>query len=115
MLFLNVKRILDMRGISRPFTYLLNNGFIRSTAQRFIRGEVEQIRLDHLEQLCLLLNCSPNDLLGWRPNNNTKVSENHPLQALAAPKSAPPISELVKDIPVDKLDKIAELLNQLKD
>lgn len=114
MLYLNVKRILDLRGISRPFTYLLNNGFIRSTAQRFVRGDVTQIRLDHLEQLCLLLNCSPNDLLGWRAGKNTQVAENHPLQALSTPKNTPPISELVKDIPVDKLDKIAELLNQLK-
>jgi DNA-binding Xre family transcriptional regulator len=114
MLYLNVKRILDLRGISRPFAHLLNHGFIRSTAHRFVRGDVTQIRLDHLEQLCLLLNCSPNDLFGWRPDKNMKVSENHPLQALGTPKNAPQLSELVKDIPVEKLDKIAELLDQLK-
>jgi len=114
MLYLNVKRILDLRGISRPFAYLLNNGFIRSTAHRFVRGDVRQIRFDHLEQLCLLLNCSPNDLLGWRADKNMKITENHPLQALSTPKNPPQLSELVKDIPVDKLDKIAELLDQLK-
>jgi len=114
MIYLNIKRLLDMRGIRQQFSYLVKNGFIGSTAHRFINGEERQIHLDHLERLCVLLNCSPNDLFGWTADKNMSVAENHPLQALSKPKKVPPLNELVNDIPIEKLDKIAELLNQLK-
>lgn len=103
-----------MRGIRRQFSYLVEKGFIGSTAHRFINGEVRQIRLDHLEQLCLLLNCSPNDLFGWKADKNMSIAENHPLQTLSKTKKVLPINDLVKEIPIDKLHKIEDLLNQLK-
>lgn len=115
MLYLNVKRILDLRGIDKPFAYLHQNGFIRSTAHKFVHGDVWEIKLEQIERLCLLLNCSPNDLFEWKPDKNTRVAENHPLKSLNKEKSAPKISQLVKDIPVDKLHRIEDLLKQLKD
>lgn len=114
MLDLNVKRILDLRGISRPFTFLLENGFIRSTAHKFVHGQVWQIKLDQIEKLCLLLNCTPNDLFEWRPGKNVSAPENHAIKALIKGKAAPPLSQIVKDIPIEKLDRIEGLLNQLK-
>lgn len=114
MFYLNVRKILEIRGVERPLSYLVKNGFIVSTAQRLVSGEVSQIRFDHLERLCLLLNCTPNDLLLWRAGKNVQVAENHPLQALTTPKNTPTLTEIIKEIPVDKLDRVAELLNELR-
>ena len=115
MLYLNVKKILDMRGIERQFTYLLDHGFIRSTAHKLVRGEFRNINLDHIERLCLLLNCSPNDLLEWQPGKNTSVAENHPLKSLNKPHTLPPLTSLVKEIPIEKLHRIEGLLQQLRE
>lgn len=44
--------------------------------------KVASIRLDHLEKLCLLLNCTPNDLLRFSPDKNQVVPETHALHQL---------------------------------
>ena len=115
MLDLNLKRLFELRGIARPFSFMLENGFIRSTAHKFVHGQVWQIKLNQIEKLCLILNCTPNDLFVWRADKNTAVPESHAIKALVKKESTlPPISLLVKDIPIEKLDRIEGLLNQLK-
>jgi len=114
MLDLNLKRLFEMRGITRPFTFMLKNGFIRSTAHNFVHGQVWQIKLEQIEKLCLLLNCTPNDLFEWRPDKNASIPETHAINALKKDKSAPSFGQLFKDIPIEKFDRIEGLLNQLK-
>lgn len=70
MLFINIKRAMRLRGIDNHYHFLLNLGFVPSTANNFLRGQVEHLKLDQLERLCLALNCTPNDLLEWRPAEN---------------------------------------------
>jgi hypothetical protein len=42
------------------------------------------------------------------------VPENHPLRTLTKDKTPPPISELVKDLPVEKLSRLESMINELK-
>lgn len=116
MLDLNVARAMDARGITlRKFAHLTKNGIIRSTASKLIRNETWQIRYSLLEKLCLVLNCTPNDLFEWRPDENQQVTENTALKVLIRNEKESAISQMIKDIPLEKLERAREMLATLQE
>ncbi len=114
MLYFNAMRVLDLRGIERPYSYLRQNGFTHSMAGNIINNRVLQIRVEQIEQLCLLLNCVPSDLFEWRDDGGKTIAGNHAIHSLARDDSAH-ISRLVKDIPVEKLGKLTQMIEELRD
>lgn len=114
MLYFSIRRMIDLRGIDKPYAFLVKNGFASQTATNIINNNIGRIIPAQMEKLCLLLNCTPNDLFDWKPGKNTLVADNHPLKSLVKQKIAPPISEMVKDVPVEKLAKLETLINDLK-
>jgi putative transcriptional regulator len=115
MLYLNVGRVMNLRGIIKRFAFLHKNGFIRSSAAAMANNQTWQIKFEQLEKLCLLLNCTPNDLFQWKPDENQAVSENTALKALIRTDIGTQLSQIVKDMPIEKLEKVKEMLAQLKD
>lgn len=59
-------------------------------------------------------NLSPNDSFHWREENKPVVPEGHALRTLKRNKDAPSATELLRDIPADKLEKLGEMLAELK-
>lgn len=114
MLIFRLSRIFALRGIDKPFAYLVKIGFSRATASNLLNDRLIQVKVGHLETLCRALNCAPNDLFEWTPTEGRSVPENHPLNSLKREKAPARLSQIVKDIPVEKLHMIEELLNQLK-
>ena len=115
MLIFNLTRIMILRNIDQRFGFLVNRGFHRTIANNLANDRVANIKIKHLERLCRLLNCTPNDLFEWQPETDKPLSESHALNSLKREKSTSRISQIIKEIPVEKLDKIESLLNQLKD
>ncbi len=103
-----------MRGIDTPFAYLVGLGFSRATASNLLNDRVIQVKVTQIETICRALNCTPNDLYEWKDDVGRPVSENHPLNALKREGTPARLSQIVKDIPVEKLHMVEELLNQLK-
>ncbi len=114
MLYLNIKRLFELRGIDKPYSFLVKNGFVSQTATNMINNQVGHIKPKQMEKLCLLLNCTPNDMFDWRPDANTVVPENHALHSLVKEK-VPSFSEMVKNLPVEKLSELGAIINDLKD
>lgn len=114
MLNFKLSRIFALRGIDKPFAYLVRSGFSRATASNLLNDRVVQVKVGHLETICRALNCTPNDLFEWTPSEGRPLAENHPLNNLKREKTPARLSQIVKDIPVDKLHMVEELLNQLK-
>lgn len=114
MLSLNVKRMMRLRGVENHYHLMLELGFVPSTARAFLSGEIVLIKLEQLEKLCVALNCTPNDLLEWRPNASQNVSETHSMNGLkrSADKDLP---KLLSEIPPEKFAQIIEILQQNKD
>jgi len=113
MIYFNVKRVLKLRGIENPYKFLTKNGFVSQTATNLANNQIGHIKPEQMEKLCLLLHCTPNDLFEWQPDANMLGSENHPLKALVRAPS-PHISELVKDLPVEKMPELEEIIKNLK-
>lgn len=115
MLYLNVGRVMNLRGILKRVAFLYKNGFIRTSAISIANNEVWQIRFSNLEKLCLLLNCTPNDLFQWQPDENQTVTENTALKALIRDEAATELSQIIKDLPLEKLEKVEAVLKQIKE
>ena len=82
MLIIKFTHILDARGITNHFTYLVDSGFSRHTASNLLHSTTRSFRLDHIERLCRILICEPNDILSYYPSKKHPLSENHPLKNL---------------------------------
>ena len=113
MLVFNLSRVLALRGVDKPFSYLVKIGFYRTVASNLLNNKTVNIKISHIERLCRALNCTPSDLFEWKPRENETLGESHALNSLKR-NSAQQFSRILKEIPVEKLEKAGELLNQLK-
>ena len=111
MLSFNLTRLLKLRGIERPYSWLVRNGFVPQTATRWAKNEIGYVRPEQMERLCLLLNCTPNDLFDWREDGKTVVHDTHALRTLT--KQTNDIQTTLRELPLDKLEKLGEMLNSL--
>ena len=115
MLYFNLTRLLKLRGVERPYSWLVQNGFVPQTATRWAKNEIGYVRPEQMEKICLLLNCTPNDLFEWREDNKTVVHDAHALRTLAKQPPDTSVQTAVRDLPLDKLEKLGEMLAELKE
>lgn len=111
MLRYNFSRIFKIKGIERPYSFLINHGFSDRLASRLHRNEIRRIDLNTVERLCLLFQCTPDDLMEWVPDQPVKENADHPLHKL---KRIDPVVDIVKTlnkVPVEKLDEIQKLIH----
>jgi len=71
-----------MRGIEKPYTFLVKAGLSPNTATSILNHNTRSFRLDHIELLCDVLVCEPNDLLAWTPEDDKIYPDNYPLVKL---------------------------------
>ena len=57
-------------------------------------------------------NCTPNDLFEWREDGKTVVHDTHALRTLTKQKND--IQTTLRELPLDKLEKLGEMLAELK-
>jgi DNA-binding Xre family transcriptional regulator len=110
MLLLNLKRIFKARGIDQPYKFLVKSGFVPFTAHKYKNSKVEQIRLDHIEQLCILLNCTPNDIFEWMPNDLLDDRDDHPLQVIRRREKKIEIAKMLSKLSLSRLEEVEKIL-----
>ena len=113
MIYLNLKPIFEAKGIDNPNHFLWKNGFTRHTAHNLLNNKTQGINFRHLEQLCLLLGCSPNDLLTWQNTDKANVLPTHSLQSLKKENSKGSITQVLQKLPVNKLNQLRNFLDNL--
>jgi DNA-binding Xre family transcriptional regulator len=114
MLTFNPKNTLSLRGIEKTTAFLVRLGMDYSTASRFLKSTSQFVKIRDIENLCVALNCTPNDLFEWKPDESAVLPESHSLRALEKQERTKHLQEIVKDIPSDKLAMVEKLLNELK-
>ena len=82
MIVLNIYNLCRLRGIAHPHKALYNAGISKKVAHEYLSGKKKTIVIAHIEILCVLLNCQPNNLFTWQPANKEEDLPNHPLQAV---------------------------------
>lgn len=114
MLKLQIKEMLESKGYKANAQALRNLGFSYATAYKLIKGEVNTISFKHLEALCSFLNCTPNDLYRFVPENPLQFPKSHSLwqirereQAIENP------AEIVKRMNPEQLELASRMLREL--
>ena len=62
MIKLDVLRLLEKQGKTKYWLYK-QLGMSYQNFSRMVNNETKSIRYENIETMCLLLNCTPNDLL----------------------------------------------------
>ena len=112
MLKFNIKPIFELRGIDKPYSFMVNNGFSGRTTNMIINNKVKVLRLEHIERLCLLLLCEPNDFLEWKPDKDKIYSEKNPLNGLRRTENIKNISETFSEMTFQELKDLAKTLQK---
>ncbi len=70
MIKLNILPLLEQKGKTRYWLYK-QLGMSYQNFKRMIENETKSIQIDRIETLCLLLDCTPNDLfsIDWDQND----------------------------------------------
>lgn len=114
MLILNVKALLESRGHGQPQAFLRGHGFSNYTLCRIFTNKTVSITYATLEKLCLLCQCTPDELFVWVPDEGTPVPPEHPMHKLKPkPKVANPV-ERIKRLSPAKLKELQEVLDRLE-
>lgn len=113
MLSLNLKPIFKARGIERPFSFMVKAGISPASANAILDGSIRTFRLDHIELLCKILICEPNDLLLWAPNKDQQYSNDHPLFNLQQQDSFKDLKQTMATIPYKQLKEITKQINKV--
>jgi len=93
---------------------LVKLGISRPTAWNLLDNKVNSIQGKHLEKICEYLRCEPNDLYEWKPNRDTVNVAEHPLKGLLRDDKATAFREMLRNIPLDKIDQIEAMLSGLQ-
>lgn len=113
MLKINLNKVFRLRGITKPAAFLIKNGFSESIAYNITKLKTPALKLENLNKLCTLLSCTPNDIIEWTPDKNIPLPETHPLNKLK-PAETINLSELLKDVPAEKISEFKTGIEELK-
>ena len=115
MLRYNLGKIYKIRGIIKPFAFLKKNGFTPNQAARYSKDIVMGMRTELLERICLILNCTPHDIMEWIPEKGDRVPADHALYELNKNTGKLDFLDSIHDLPLDKMAEIGELIqNEIK-
>ncbi|HBG6422585.1 TPA: helix-turn-helix domain-containing protein [Clostridioides difficile] len=64
MMNIQIKQILDKKGKTR-YWLAKQIGMTQYNLNKLASGQTTSIKFELLEKICLSLECSPNDILGW--------------------------------------------------
>ena len=108
MLSLNLRPIFKARGIEKPYTFLVKAGFTPYTATVLINNKSKAFRIRHIELLCSVLLCEPNDLFLWTPEKDKVYAENFPLFKLRANEAVENWKAKLATMPFDELKEVTK-------
>lgn len=109
MLIYNLRIIFKERGIERPFSFLVKAGIAPATAHNIMYNNTRTFKLRHIELLCRILMCEPNDLLTWLPEKGEIYPDDLPLRKLQRQNhEGQEWMEIISKMPLDKLREVAK-------
>ena len=114
MLILNLSKMFVLRAIDKPFQYLMSKGMSYNKAYRFSRKRVRRFDVKVIEELCLALNCTPNDLFDFVPTKEQKSNPNLELNKIAnSNETRFNFKQMLLNAPVDELKELHKQIESI--
>lgn len=114
MLYFNFARIFKLKGIQKPFSHLTSNGYSAGYATKLANNRVLEINLIRLEKFCRDFNCTPNDILDFRPNPNDSLPKDHALNTLTKPEISDEIIGKINAMSAEKIQQIHDIIKNME-
>lgn len=114
MLILSFNRIFKLKGIQRPSKHLTALGYSTGTATKMNTNQYRTIYLDQLERFCADFNCTPNDILDFRPNANDDLPADHALHSLTKQQVSDEINTIINNLSVEKIQQIHDIIKNME-
>ena len=106
----SIESLLRSKGYNKPGTRLKKIGFSNNVAYAMLNNEQEQIWLYMLWHICLLENCTPNDLFSVvLGKEDLPLPPGHALEKLVA-NHLPDITAKLRKYSPEKIREIAKLI-----
>lgn len=113
MLHYNFTKIFRLREIENPYPHLRKQGFSHNISHRISKNKINSFSLEHLEKICKLLGCTPNDLLEWTPEKGEELLANHPLAALKQELKGVNLLGFLRTMPLHQLSELQNMINKV--
>ncbi|MBE0649427.1 MAG: helix-turn-helix transcriptional regulator [Bacteroidales bacterium] len=111
MLHYNFTRMFKARGVERPYSLMIKAGIGSDLATRMKKNQVRILRMETLEKVCLLLHCTPNDVMEWTPDGNETEEKDQPLNRLRRTQNKViDITRSLNSLPLEKLEEIGKYI-----
>lgn len=111
MIKYNFQRLFTIKGIVKPFSFLVNAGFSHNFATKVKNNRVNRLNVEMIERLCIALNCSPNDLMEFIPDNDNYIDKNHPLFTLQRTDKILKINKILSRMTLEEINEIQSIIN----
>lgn len=112
MITLNIPRIAMIKGVQRPYSFLVRHGFTPQTAKDLVAGRIKRLDLGHLERLCRIFQCEPNDLYDYKPGPDVPVVGKDHLAFLTKPKVEASIHSIISGFSLGEMESLLKELAQ---
>jgi len=106
MLSFNLLPVLQSRGITNPFTFLMKAGLSRHAANKYRTSATRMLSLSDLEIICRTFNCDPADLLFYEPDAAHPLPENHSLAKLQRKTTPIPLEHLLRGLTFKEAEQL---------
>ena len=114
MLQYNLNALFKLRNIKEPSRFLTKQGISANIAHRLTTGQYDKISLQILEKLCRALNCTPNDIYRFTPDNETDKSDILALNKINHSEKTLADTTALYNLPLEKLSELATIINAKK-
>jgi len=98
-----------LRGVAKGTTFLAKRGLTYDQAYRLINYRLSGAYFDLMEKACLALNCTPNDLIEWKPRTAEDDIAGHPLQKIRG-RDDLDLFGMLKDVPMDRMGELKQAM-----
>lgn len=102
MIKLQIRELCILRGLKTPTADLRKSGISHKVASQYLTGKKKHILLHHIEILCKLLRCAPNDLIAWTPDDKAEDFPENPLQAIRQ-RALPDLQKVIGKLSLEEV------------
>lgn len=99
----------------KPHSELVKYGFVKLSGTNLLGYYARRVTIEHLEKLCVQLNCTSSDLFERHAQEIVSIAGNHALNLIKSSDKSENLTELIKAIHVEKLAQVDELLHSLQE
>ena len=114
MLYLDLRRILNDKGIEKHNTFLQKLGIPAYTASKLLHNNVTSVNLTYISRICVGLNCTPAELFTWKDDARDTLPAGHALQKLKLPENKSSIAGRIRQLAPEQMEQLKDYLENLE-